>query len=273
MARAGLSDIGKVKVSKAGGTLVGWTLPKHPKKALIRELWPDKHLYASILLLIGAGLAAAFTIVVYVIPIRYAQKMPTFVEGALTSGELPWGLVFPTVSIVLALISFYKRIPALGFVAAGIEFVTFGALGVSSLLALAAIVFLVRARREGEHRNPQTAALHAMHWPDKALAAALLLAIGGLAALVWGAIILTGWLDVRQFDGVAWGVLSLVGAALAFAGAATGYWQRSLALAFVGSVALAATMSFVVIGPALAIGAFTLLLRARREGEFVARTG
>lgn len=252
---------------------MGWTLPSHPKKALIRELWPDKHLYASILLLIGAALAAAYTIVVSLVPIRYAQKMPTFVEGVLGSSEMPMGLIFPAIAMTLALVSFYKRLPWAGFAAAAVELLTFGALGVSSLLAIAAVVFLLRARREGEHVNPKTAALHASVWPDKSLAAALLLSIGGLAALVWGFAILTGWLDVRQFDGVLWGVLSLVGAVLAFVGAATGYSQRSFALAFVGAIALAATMCFVVIGPALGLGAFTLLLRARSEGEFSAAPG
>jgi len=241
-----------------------WPIPSHPNKHLIRDLWPDKHLYATILLTLGASLAAAYSFVVYLVPIRYANEMPTFIGGM----PMPWGILLPATAIALAVASYRLRIPGLGFGAASIDVLTFGALGVSALLGVVACYFLLRARKEGEHENPKTAALSPDLWPDKTLAAALLFVVGGLAALVWGLAILTGWLDVRAYDGVLWGVLSLAAGVVALAAAAMCYWQRGRSLAFAGAIALVVSGSFVVIGPALGIAAIALLVRAGSEGEF-----
>lgn len=239
-------------------------IPQHPHKHLIRDLWPDKHLYAAVLLLLGAGIGAAFALSAQLIPVTFDDDMPTSIAG----WNWPFGIVLPLVAAPFALAAYRLRRPWMGFVAAGVEIASFGALGVVTLLGIAGAVFLLVAKREGEHDNPATRDLHPHHWPDKSLAAALLFVVAGLAAVVWGGMLLSGWLGVRSLDLTLWGVVSLIVGLVAFAAAVMCYGQRSFWVCNVAAVAVALSFGFVVVGPALAIGSGILLARARREGEF-----
>lgn len=237
----------------------------HPQKHLIRDLWPDKHLYATILLFLGAILGALFALATLSIPVRYAPDMPAL----LTEG---WGTGFTLAASLagglFAWTCYRRRSPGSGFAAAGLVFLGFGALGLSSLLALAAALFLLQARREGEHANPATRTLHAHAWPDKALAAALLLVVSAIASLVWAAALLAQSVDVRSLDAVAWGWLSLAGALVALAGAYLAYQQQGYAGCLAATIASGCTGGFVVIGPVLSIGSLVLLAWSHREREF-----
>lgn len=239
-------------------------LPQHPHKHLIRELWPDKHLYASTLLLLGAIIGAAFSVSAAVIPVTYSDDMPTSIAG----WNWPFGLLLPAIAAPLAIAAYRLRRPLLGFIAAGIEIASVGALGVVSLLGLAAIGFLVAGRREGEHENPHTRDLDPLLWPDKALAASLLFVVAGVASVVWGGMLLSDWLGVRSLDLTLWGILSIGIGAFGLLAALFCYWQRNYVVCVVAAVGLALAFGFVVVGPALAIGSGILLARARREGEF-----
>lgn len=242
---------------------MSWSVA-HPHKHLIRDLWPDKHLYAAILLILGAGIEAIFAVAARVVPVTFASDAATSVAG----WNWPFGILLPAAAVPLAIAAYQLRKPWMGFVAAGIEIASVGAFGIVPLLAVAALVFLVLARREKEHANPATRALHALHWPDKALAAALLLAVAALVSLVWGAMMLSGWLEIRSMDLTLWGLASVLAGALAAAAAWLCYRQQGRALCVGAAVLVIATMGLVVVGPALGIGALALLAKARREGEF-----
>lgn len=237
---------------------------RHPDRHLIRDLWPDKHLYASVLLMLGAALGAAFALVAAATPITYAPDLPTYLQG----GGLLVGLVSALVAGALAVGCYTKRAPWMGFTAAAIEFLSFGALGIASVLALVATLFLLRARYEGEHESPHTRDLHASLWPDKALAASLLLIVVSLVSFVWAAALLTGTLEVRGVDARAWGIASLVAGLLALVCATLAYRQRAFVGCVVGAALVTATGGFVVLGPALALASIVLLVKARGEGEF-----
>lgn len=239
-------------------------LPSHPHKHLIRDLWPDKHLYATTLLFLGAGIGGAFALVAHVVPVTFARDMPTSVAG----WNWPFGIVLPLIALPLAYAAYRTRRPWLGFLAATVEFVSFGALAIVTLIAAVAMVFLFVARWEGEHTNPATKDLHAHHWPDKSLAAALLFVVAGVASAVWGAMLVAGQIDVRSYDLTLWGVLALAAGVCALIAAALCYWQRSYAACLGAALAVALSFGFVLVGPALGIGAAALLLRARHEGEF-----
>lgn len=236
----------------------------HPQKHLIRELWPDKHLFASLLIAIAAVIGALFAVVAYAIPVTLANDLETNVAG----WNWPFGIVLPAIALPLAVAAYRSRAPWMGFVAAGIEVASIGALGISSLLGLAAMAFLLKARAEGEHENPATRVLHPRHWPDKSFAASLLLLVAAVSLLLWGAMLVTGWLDLRDMDLAWWGVASLLAGLLAAAGAVMSYRQRSFGACAAATVVVALSLGFVVVGPALAIGAGFFLWNARREGEF-----
>lgn len=236
----------------------------HPHKHLIKDLWPDKHLYASILLMIGAAMGAGYALVIAAIPVTYSPDMPDLLRGS----NFTWSLVLSGVGLALAIGCYRSTSPTLGFFAAGAEVLSLGALGITPLLAVAATGFLVVARKEGEHENPATRRLAAHHWPDKALAAALLLFVSAIASLVWAYALLGGVLDVRGVDTQMWGLASLAAGVLALAAAALSYRQRAYWLCIAATVLVAVTGSFVVLGPALSIGSIALLVRARREDEF-----
>lgn len=236
----------------------------HPHKHLIRDLWPDKHLYAALLLSIGAIIGALFATAAYAIPVTLSNDVKTNVAG----WNWPFGVLLPAIALPLAVAAYRLRKPWLGFVAAGIEVASFGALGVSSLLGLVAIGFLIRARAEGEHANPATRGLHARHWPDKSLAASLLFAVAGLSLLVWGAVLVTGSLVLHFLDHMLWGVASLAAGLIALAGAVLSYRQRSFGFCVGAAVAVGMSLGFVVVGPALAMGAAVFLAQAKGEGEF-----
>lgn len=236
----------------------------HPQKHLIRDLWPDKHLYAALLLLLAALIGGGFAVVAYVVPVTFARDLPTDVAG----WNWPFGILLPAIAFPLAVASYRMRRPWMGFVAAGIELVSVGALGVSSLLAIAAIGFLLRARAEEEHLNPATRDLHPHHWPDKSLAASLLFVVATIGLLVWGSMLLSGSVSVRSMDLTLWGIASLLAAVVAGIGAVFCYRQRTYGACVAAAVAVALSFGFVIVGPALAIGAGLLLYHARREGEF-----
>lgn len=240
-----------------------WIKP-HPHKHLIRHLWPDKHLYAATLLFLAAGIGAAFAVVAYVVPVTLARDMPTHVAG----WNWPFGIVIPAIVLVLGYAAYATRRPWMGFLAAAFAFVSFGALGVSSILAVGSAVFLFLARREGEHANPATKDLHPHAWPDKSLAAALLFAVAAIGSIVWGAMLLTGWLEVRTLDVTLWGALSVLVGLIALYAAALCYWQRSFWACMAAAALVVIGFSFVSVGPALGIGVALLLARARGEGEF-----
>jgi hypothetical protein len=105
----------------------------------------------------------------------------------------------------------------------------------------------------------------------RGVAAALLFAVAALASLVWGGMLLSGWLDVRSLDLTLWGAASVLAGALAIAGAVLCYRQRELGASIAIAALVALTFSFVLVGPALGLAAAYLLSRARHEGEFSAR--
>lgn len=236
----------------------------HPEKHLIRGLWPDKHLYAATLLILASSMGAAFAYAAHLTPVTFAPSMPRTLQGI----GWPFDFVLSVAILVLAILCYRRRATALGFVAAALAIVSVGALGTSSLLGLAAIGFLLAARAEGEHLNPETRDLPAHAWPDKALAATLLLVVAALASLVWGGMLLSGWLSVRTVNVFPWAIGSLAVGVLAIVGAVFCYRQTRRAVAFVAAAAVVLSGSFLVVGPGLGIATIVLLLRAHSEGEF-----
>lgn len=236
----------------------------HPQKHLIKDLWPDKHLYASLLITIAAIIGGLFAVAAYTVPVTTSADIITNVAG----WNWPFGIVLPAIALPLAVGAYRARRPGMGFLAAGIEVASVGALGVSSLLGLVAIGFLLKARAEGEHENPATRSLHPHHWPDKSLAAALVFAVAAVSLLVWGALLLTGWLDLRSIDLTLWGIGSVLAGLVAAVAAVLCYRQQQFVACVAAAIVVALSLGFVVVGPALAIGAGVLLARARSEGEF-----
>lgn len=238
--------------------------PSHPQKHLIRHLWPDKHLYAAILLVLGAAIGAAFAVAARVVPVTFADGSPSAIAG----WNWPFGIILPAIVLVLAGFSYRARNPMLGLLGAAVLVASGGALGVASLLGLASAVFFVLGRREGEHVNPATRTLHVRLWPDKALACMLLFAVAAVAAIVWGGMLLTGWMSVRGADVALWGLGSIASGLLAAVGAFLCYRQRAFAVCVIAAIGVLLSFSFILAGPALAITLGFVLLRAKGEDEF-----
>lgn len=146
-----------------------------------------------------------------------------------------------------------------------------GMLGLVPLLSLAAVGFLVRSRAEGEETRHDGTILHASLWPDKALAASMLLFVGGGVSLVQAYVIAQDAILLPT-------ILRDVPIVLALLSAAAGIWSLyasfevyRLRRAWTGYVSVGLTfmsVAFALIGPVFAIVTVVLLRRAAAEGEF-----
>lgn len=237
------------------------------RKTLIKTLWPDKALYGAILLLITGVLGLSYAVAALSgLEITFGRSVPGWITGFPA-----WAtLLFSSLTALLALVSLTER--RLAFAVAGTVsgFVSFGLAGLASLLSLAAGWMLWLAHREREDTNPATRALTASMWPDKTLAASLLMLVAGVVTLGWGAGIASGYVVFRGYldSAVVFGSLAAGAGAVCLAASYRLYWQRSPALAAVASVLAILGMALYVVGPLTGFAALVLVVLALREDEF-----
>lgn len=231
---------------------------------LIRDLWPDKMLYGCTLLVVAAATGALAAIARSIVPLEVAADVPRFLLGWAPETTV----ALSAATAVLAVAALAHRDTRFAFAGAALAVLTFGLFGLGSLLAVVAGGFLVQARREDEHLNPVARHLSRRMWPDKSLAASLVLVVASVLSLAWGVALLAGWVAPQASSARVLGPLALLAAALAGSAAWTLYHQRAPWLGAAAALATMACAALWVVGPLLGTAALVLVTLAWREKEF-----
>lgn len=231
---------------------------------LIHDVWPDKSLFGAVMLFITGLVGVAFVAFSAYVDVVFSERVPRILRDyppLLT-------LLLSFAAFVCAAVSLRQRDTNWAFAGALAGVLSLGLLGVGSVLSLIAAVFLVLSRLEREDYTPETLRLTADQWPDKSLAASLLMFMAGVVALLWGGGLTIGLVSLDLGATLILGQASLLAGLVCLFAALQLYFQRGLwvgALAAVGGIA---TVGFYVVGPLLSLAALVLIVLAHREQEF-----
>lgn len=227
--------------------------------------WPDKVMFAAMLVVIAGALGSVFALL-RLTGLRIDRGLSDLLY--ITPPTL--SLVLSGAMIVLGVSAIRHQAAVWVWLAIVAGILSMGMIGFVPLLSLAAIAFLVRSRMEGEETTLDARTVAPSVWADKALAASLLLFVGGLVSLFQALLLFN--------DNMTAPVLATAPAMLATASLVAGAWclyasfevyrLRRAWTGYVGAALGAASLGFLALGPALAVGAFLLLQRARAESEF-----
>lgn len=227
--------------------------------------WPDKIMFAALLVVIAGALGAIFALL-RVAGLRIDDGLPGL-----------FSLVPPMASLVLALgmvalgVHGIREQAALWvWLAVGAGVVSMEMLGLVPVLSLVAAGFLLRSRAEGEVTRRDAPNLHASLWPDKALSASLLLFVAGLVSLFQAALLFAGAMTPPFFHDapLVLATLALVAGAAGVVASFEAYRLRHARLGYAAAALNVLGIGFVLIAPALALGAMVFLRKAERENEF-----
>ena len=235
------------------------------RRDLIKGLWPDKALYGATLLFITGILGVlhglAFSLV------TLGEELPDLVRTYPPEATL----LFSAASMLFAWLALRRQDSRLAIVGAISGFLSFALLGLGSVLAAIAFIFILLSRGEGEDANPETAELSADMWPDKALAASVVILVAGVLTAGWGYVLMTsdfafeGYMDRDAF---AW--LNLAIGAVCMLAAVLLYRQRAPVVGLLASLGAVAGLGLYVVAPILGLVTLVLILQAWREDEFAA---
>jgi hypothetical protein len=226
-----------------------------------RSQWPDKSLFAASLVLAAGLFGAAFVGVVQVAHID--DRIPS----ALRQMPAPLTLTLSLVAAGLAVLAMRTKKHAFAWLGAACAVGSLGIFGLTSVAGLAACILLLLALVEGEDHQPRLAA---NVWPDKALAASLALAVGGLFAIWQGIAVMAGRMDPMFASNapVVMGGLDIALGLFSLAGAMDAYKVRRPRIVMLGALATVASLSAYVLGPILGVTALVLVFLAHREDEW-----
>lgn len=240
------------------------------RSELIKQVWPDKALYAATLLLITSMLGLIHGLAFSAVDITLSGEIPWLLRAWPPEAVLLLSAV-EAVGAVMAL----RRQQTEWALAAGVAgVVSFSVFGLGSIIALVALVFVGLARREGEDAPAPDEALDAETWPDKALAASTVLVVSGVLTLGWG---LANAREAVAFQGympqVAFGWICIGIGLLCLAAAALLYRQDGALVGIAAAVGSILGLALYVVGPLLGLAALYLIREAKKEDEFAGSPG
>ena len=228
--------------------------------------WPDKIMFAAMLCIIAGALGAAFAFLRLV-----GLRIDSDVSDLLYIMPAAASLVLSLATMALGIHGVRHQAAIWVTLAIVSGVLSMGMLGLTPLLCLIAVWFLVRSHAEGEETDHDERILHASLWPDKALAASMLLFVGGIVSLFQAFLLFVDDFNMpRELDGI----LPFFAGGCFVAGIWSLYASFEvyrLRRAWTGYLAAALnvlTIAFFVAGPALALAAFVFLQKARGEDEF-----
>jgi hypothetical protein len=231
---------------------------------MIKSLWPDKALYGSVMLFLTGIVGIAFAVFSLAIDVEYSRELPRLLR------EYPsWlTILLSFLCILFSYVSLSQRDTKWSIAGGLCGLGALGLLGVGSLLSVIALGYALKARHEREDTNPDTLRLTADRWPDKSLAASLLMMMTGIVSLAWGIALWTAWLRTEIDDQILFGMAGVLVGLLCFFAAIELYFQRALWVGVVAGVGGLMTFGFYVVGPMLSGASLVLLLFAWKEREF-----
>lgn len=240
------------------------------RRDLIKGLWPDKALYGSTLLFLTAVLG-----LVHGLSLTLLTRWTTFTVSDNVPAILRFMppeaiLFFSLAAAILAYVALRRQRSELAMAGAAAGVFSFALLGLGSALSLLALGFILLSRVEGEHEEEETLALDESMWPDKALAASVVLLVSSVLTLGWGlalafdALAFSGYTSDPTAFGWAAALVGIVGL-VASAGL---YYQRMPLLAVLASVGGILALGLYIVGPLLSLVALVLVYKAWKEDEF-----
>lgn len=232
----------------------------------MRELWPDKSLFGSVLLFVAGIAGALFAVVDLVFQIDYSSRIPSwlrFYPPLLT-------LIASLAAVGFAYWCLRERDTRWALYGGAAGLISFSMLGLGSLLCLLALGFIVWARFEKEDASAETMMLTPEMWPDKSLAAGQILFIDALVTLGWGLALAFGWVETAFASQQVYGLAGIVVGLACLLASVMLYYQKAPWVGLVSCVAAFLSLGFWVVGPVLSVVAFVLIVMAGREEEFEA---
>lgn len=247
-------------------TATAGTFEEPTREELIKGLWPDKALYASVILFLTGFVGLLTWVVTETIGVSYSNRAP----GFLSAWPPLMSLGLSAAAVIAAGAALRRRSTRWAVAGCLFAFLSVGFLGVNALLALVALAFVYRSWQEGETDDPATRVLTADMWPDKALAASLILLIGASVTVFWGVAILFDAVTYAGYFGgrLVFGGLSTLTGLLALEASRRLYLQRSPGYAAIAALAMAGAAALWVVGPVLGLAALVLIVLGSREDEF-----
>lgn len=235
------------------------------REELIKQVWPDKVLYAATLLMITSLLGILQGLTFAVLDVPLVEDLP----GPLEAMPPVMILVLSLVEAVGAGLALRRQQTRWTLGAGVVGVLSLNLFGLGSILALIALGFVGLARREGEDAATPEERVPAETWPDKAFAASTLLVVAGVLTTGWGianageAIVFEGYMPQVAFGWlcVGLGLLALVSAWLL-------YRQRGPWLGVLASLGAIGGLALYAVGPLLGLGGLFLIWLAHREDEF-----
>ncbi len=237
---------------------------RDPRQVLIKEVWPDKLLYGTLLIAISSAMGLIHGLLVLITDIRFSDNLAPWFDNyppLLT-------VAFSLIALGLALYAWRTLKIGLGVLAALFSVASFSLFGIGPLHALAALVFLYLAKREGEDKVHHQDRVTRWDWPDKAFAASLLLLLSGTTSIAWGLGVIFDQVSVVAEAKILWGIAQVATGILAMVGAQLLYHQRAPLLAGFAAVLNVITLGGYVIAPGLAVAALIAIALAWQENEF-----
>lgn len=225
--------------------------------------WPDKAMFAALLLIL-AGLAG--------LAFRLVRPLLTIDESDLPGIGDPTATlttVLCAATLLLGLWSFLRQAAWAAYTGAVTAVASLAIYGLVPLLGLAAFAAMALSRREGEETRDDDVQVPALLWPDKAMASSLFLVVVAGIAITQAVFILRGRYDPLLLDDATLaGALGLAIGLLCLVAARETYHVRRPWLAWTAFVLSFATVGFYLIGPLYALAGMVLLALAHHEGEF-----
>lgn len=231
--------------------------------------WPDKAMFAAILLMLAGGLGTAFRLLLPMMVVRQ-DNLPVLFTDDIPGYELTLCLA----TLVAGVLSLWRQAAVFAYVGAGFAILSLGMYGLVPFLGLLAVAMMVKSHLEGEETHNDGVQMAARIWPDKAMATSLLLVAVGAVAVLQGALELMGRFDpIVLGNGVLAGALGVAIGLYAFVAAANVYSLRRPWMAWTALGAGILTMGFYLVGPVLAVIGMITLALAHHEDEFVVHAG
>ncbi len=239
---------------------------RDPRHLLIKEVWPDKLLYGTLLVVISSamGIVHGLVLMVFQLDVSAGAAMQWIAEYPI------WlTVVLCVLAFLTAMVAWRKLSVWWGLLACLFGIASLSLYGIGSLHAAAAVLFLILARVEREDRTPKKDRVDKFEWPDKAFATSLLLFLAGIASIAWGIAVTFGDVAFGGDDSVYWGSAQMFAGVVGVVAADFVYRQRWPLLALAACVVNMFALAGYFLAPGFALAALVALWLAWRENEFI----
>ncbi len=232
--------------------------------------WPDKAMFAALLLILAGVIGLAFQLVKPLMTIDEA-RMPSIMANEWTSYEL----MLCGATVLFGILSLRRQAATFAYLGAACAIASLAVYGLLPLFGLLAILAMVKSHLEGEETRNDGIQMHSRNWPDKALAASLFLLVVACISLLQGTMILLENFEpilLKEQYAVA-GSLGIIAGIVGIIASREVFHLRRPWVGWLGATLGLATLGFFLIGPLLAVTAMGLLMLAHKEDEFLSPDG